>query len=398
MTKSIILYCVSYFFFACHQNAEISQDKPPVQNSEAQTVENQQIRMEKVSEIYLKENEKAYIGTIEKIKVDANRIYLLDKSLKQVLIFSMAGEFVRALGRSGEGPGEFRFLYTMDVKDHLIACFDQGTRRITLFDTSGVFIRSFGTQSQKSVPQGNCVAITQRHTLLHSQEPKRLPKNQWLSYSYPWLICEFDTLGNVLSYYGKFNEQIVGDKLEKPLTEFKWSFPHFIASGNSQTYLWFNNIPIVVEYEKNNAVFKTFNVATPITKPKWVEKNKKKAEKYLNTKEKMNLAIQRIKNQHYIVTFLMEIAYVDKYSLLLTLQTEEERRGISHWTRSHHLSAYDVNTGYRLMIDMPLQPEPETSVMFQSITVDADGFVYCIQSDQPDNFVIAKYEIVREEI
>ena len=401
MTKSTILYCVSYFFFACHQNAEISQDKPPVQNSEAQTVENQQIRMKKISEIYLKENEKAYIGTIEKIKVDANRIYLMDKSLKQVLIFSMAGEFVRAFGRSGEGPGEFRFLYTMDVKDHLIACFDQGNRRMTLFDTSGVFIRSFGTQSQKSVPSGNRIAITQHYTILHCQKPKGLPKKQWQSYSYPYLICEFDTLGNVLSHHGKFNQQIVGDKLEKPLTEFKWSFPHFIATRDSQTYLWFNNLPVVVEYDKRHSVSKVFNVATPITKPKWVDKeaeNDKEAEKYLSRKEKMNLAIQRIKNQHYIVTFLMEIAYVDKYSLLLTLQTEEERRGLSLWTRSHHLSAYDVNTGYRLVIDMPLQPEPEASVMFQSITVDADGFVYCIQNDQPDNFVIAKYEIIREEI
>ena len=398
MTKTIILFCVSCFFFSCNQNAEMLQDKPSLQNSAAQITENHQIRMKKNSEIRLKENEKAYIGTIQKIKVDENRIYLMDNSLKQILIFSLEGEFVRAFGRSGEGPGEFRFLYTMDVKDNLIACFDQGNRRMTLFDTSGVFIRSFGTQSKKSVPSGNRIAITRHYTILHCQKPKGLPKMQWLSYSYPYLICEFDTLGNVLSHHGKFNQQIVRDKLDKPLTEFKWSFPQFIATRDSLTYLWFDNLPIVVEYDKSHAVSKVFNVATPITKPQWVDKDdEKNAEKLrnLSKEERRKLVIEKIKKDHSTTTQMYDIAYVDTHSILLTLQTEEVRRGLDR-TRTHYLSAYDVNTGHRLMTDMPLQSE--TQLTEQSIAVDPDGFVYCIQNDQPDNFVIAKYEIVREEI
>ncbi|MDE0555038.1 MAG: 6-bladed beta-propeller [Candidatus Poribacteria bacterium] len=395
MPKAIILFCASCLFFACNQNADVSQNKPSLQPLVSKTENLKKTRIEKISEIHLKENEKAYIGAIKKIKVDENRIYLMDKSLKQILVFSFDGEFIRALGRSGEGPGEFRFLYTMDIKDHLIACFDQGTRRITLFDTSGVFIRSFGTQSQKSVPSGNCVAITPHHTILHCHEPKKYPKKQWLSHTYPYLICEFDSLGNVLSHYGKFNQQIVGDKLDKPLTEFEWSFPHFIASGNSQTYLWFANIPLVVKYDESNEISKAFNVATPITKPKWVDKDRKKKEeemRHLSNKEKMMLAIQLMKNDHSTTTQMYDIAYVDKHKILLTLQTEEERRDFPHWTRTRYLSAYDVHTGQRLMTDIPLQSKYET------LAVDQDGFFYCIQSDKPDNFVIAKYEIIRGEI
>ena len=400
MIKSIILFCSSYFFFSCNQNAEISQDKPPLQNSATQTVENQQIRMEKTSEIYLKENEEDYIGTILKIKVDANRIYLMDRSRKQILIFSMTGEFIRALGRSGEGPGEFRYLYTMDVKDNLVACFDQGNLRMTLFDTSGVFIRSFGTRSQKSVPQGNCVAITQHHTILHCQQPTALTREQDLAHTYPYLICEFDTLGNVLSHYGKFNQQIVnqqiiGNKIDKPFTEFKWSFPRFITGGDSHTYLYFYNIPVVVKYGESHAVSKVFNVETPITKPQWVDKNAEKLQ-HLSPEARRELALQRMKSEHSIKTFISDVAYIDKYSILLVLQTEEVRRGIFDQTRSYYLSAYDVNTGHRLMTDMPLPSD--TPIMYQRLAVDVDGFVYCIQNDQPDNFVIAKYEITREEI
>ncbi len=248
--KAIILFCSSCLFFSCNQNAEISQDKTPLQGLAAQTVERRKIRMEKVQEIHLKENEEDYIGTIMKMRVDENRIYLMDKSLKQVLIFSIAGEFVRALGRSGQDPGEFRYLYTMDVKDNLVACFDQGNLRITLFDTSGVFTRSFGTRSQKSVPQGNCVAITPHHTILHCQQPTKLTKEQDLAHAYPWLICEFDTLGNVLSHHGKFNQRIVGDKIDKPFTEVKWSFPRFITSEDSQTYLYFFTSRLLLDTTK----------------------------------------------------------------------------------------------------------------------------------------------------
>ena len=393
MKKEALYLCFFLFLGGCQPEQELS-----TQDSVAQIIENQKIGMEKVSEIHLKENEEDYIGTIQRIRVDANRIYLMDKSHKQILIFSMTGTFIRALGRSGEGPGEFRYLYTMDVKDDLVACFDQGNLRMTLFDTSGVFITSFGTQSRDSTPLGNCVVITPHHTILHCQQPIKLTKEQDVAHNYPWLICEFDTLGNVLSHHGKFNQQIVnrqviGDKIDKSFTEFKWSFPSFITSKDSQTYLYFYNLPIVVEYDESHAVSKVFNVATPITKPQWV-KNEKKLQ-HLSPEARRELALQRMKSEHSIKTFISDIAYIDKHSLLLVLQTVEERRGIKR-TRSYYLSAYSLNSGHRLMTDRPLTSE--TPIMYQRLAVDAEGFVYCIQSDKPDNFVIAKYKIIREEI
>ena len=399
MSKSFLLFCAACLLFACNQNPKIPQDKLPLQNSAGQKVEKQQIRMEKVSEIQLKDNKENYIGTIQGIRVDANRIYLMDKSRKQIMIFSMAGEFVRALGRSGEGPGEFRYLYTMDVKGDLVACFDQGNLRITLFDTSGVFLRSFGTRIQDSIPLGNCVAITQHHTILHCQQPTALTREQDLVRDYPWLICEFDTLGNVLSHYGKFNQRIVnqqitGDKIDKPFTDFKWSFPRFIINDDSQTFLYIINIPVVVRYDESHAISKVFNVATSITKPKWNDKNAEKFQ-HLSPEAKAKLALQRMKNEHSVTTHITDIALVDKYSILLVLQAEEGRPGIDR-ARAHYLSAYNVNTGHRLMTDMPLQSDK--SVFLQRLAVDPDGFVYCIQNDKPDNFVIAKYKIIREEI
>ena len=392
MPKVIILFCFCGLFLACNENTEIAQDKLPLPHSGVRTAKKEKVRMEKVGEILLREDNEVHIGTVKKLRVDENHVFLMDTSLKQILMFSLEGEFIRTLGRRGGGPGEFRYLYTMDVKNNLVACFDQGNFRITLFDTSGVFIRSFGTQRSESVPLGNCVAITQHHTILHCQQPAKLTREQDLAHSYPWLICEFDTLGNVLAHRGEFNPQIVANKIEKKISEFRWSFPQFITSRNSQTYLWFSNIPVVVRYDQTDTVSNVFNVTTPITKPRWVNKNVDEFQ-HLTSTDRKRLAIQRrIKKKDYSVTTqIYDIGYVDKHSILLILQTEDAR------PRTHYLSAYDINTGHSLMADLRI-PASGRQPTYQRIAVDPAGFVYCIQNDEPDNFVIAKYKIVREEI
>ncbi|MEJ2721406.1 MAG: 6-bladed beta-propeller, partial [bacterium] len=55
------------------------------------------------------DDEDEFFGVISQIQTDeAGDIYLLDSQLNQVKIFSPDGEFIRDIGREGEGPGEFR--------------------------------------------------------------------------------------------------------------------------------------------------------------------------------------------------------------------------------------------------------------------------------------------------
>ncbi len=55
------------------------------------------------------EDEDAFFGVIETIDIDRDgNVYLLDGQLHQVMIYSPDGEFIRTIGREGEGPGEFR--------------------------------------------------------------------------------------------------------------------------------------------------------------------------------------------------------------------------------------------------------------------------------------------------
>ena len=55
------------------------------------------------------DDEDEFFGVISTIMTDdAGQVYLLDTQLSTVKIFSPNGEFVREIGREGEGPGEFR--------------------------------------------------------------------------------------------------------------------------------------------------------------------------------------------------------------------------------------------------------------------------------------------------
>lgn len=55
------------------------------------------------------DNEDEFFGVIADIEIDdAGNVYLLDSQLAEVKIYDKDGNFINAIGREGEGPGEFR--------------------------------------------------------------------------------------------------------------------------------------------------------------------------------------------------------------------------------------------------------------------------------------------------
>lgn len=55
------------------------------------------------------DDENEFFGVLVQLLVDgAGNVYLLDQMLNEVKIFSPEGEYLRTIGREGEGPGEFR--------------------------------------------------------------------------------------------------------------------------------------------------------------------------------------------------------------------------------------------------------------------------------------------------
>jgi len=73
----------------------------------------------------------------------ASELWVLDLEDNEVRVFSEAGQFLRALGRKGNGPGEFDMPTDMDVLGERVYVADGGNRRVQILDKKGAYLEGF---------------------------------------------------------------------------------------------------------------------------------------------------------------------------------------------------------------------------------------------------------------
>lgn len=85
------------------------------------------------------DDEDEFFGVINRITTDAaGNVYILDNQLTEVKIYDAAGNFVRSIGREGEGPGEFRAPVDMFLTvDDKVAVVQVAPGRIVLLTKEG---------------------------------------------------------------------------------------------------------------------------------------------------------------------------------------------------------------------------------------------------------------------
>lgn len=71
------------------------------------------------------------------VRMDDGTIVVMESGTNQIRLFDSGGRFVRNLGRTGEGPGEFTFLTEMWVSGDTIFGFCNLQKRIAVFDRGG---------------------------------------------------------------------------------------------------------------------------------------------------------------------------------------------------------------------------------------------------------------------
>lgn len=82
---------------------------------------------------------------LEPTDVDADEvgnIYVLDRKAVQIKVFDSQGKFIRAIGKSGQGPGEFQrpAYFQVTPQDNILVS-DYASKKITIFNLDGQFIR-----------------------------------------------------------------------------------------------------------------------------------------------------------------------------------------------------------------------------------------------------------------
>jgi hypothetical protein len=80
-------------------------------------------------------------GDISDIEVDADgRLYVFDRQAQDVRVFNPDGSYVRTIGRSGRGPGEFIANGIAIDSAERLWVFNQGNMRYSVFDSAGALV------------------------------------------------------------------------------------------------------------------------------------------------------------------------------------------------------------------------------------------------------------------
>jgi hypothetical protein len=77
------------------------------------------------------------------INYDAQNLYVLDLEEDGIKVFAKTGDFKSAIGREGQGPGEFEMPTDLDILDGKLYVADSGNSRIQIFESKGRYLASF---------------------------------------------------------------------------------------------------------------------------------------------------------------------------------------------------------------------------------------------------------------
>ncbi len=80
-----------------------------------------------------------YNGLGLRLDEDGN-LFIADRGNDRIAMFDPDGRFVRGFGREGEGPGEFRWVDILEVRDGIVSAWDNQLDRTTRFRIDGTLL------------------------------------------------------------------------------------------------------------------------------------------------------------------------------------------------------------------------------------------------------------------
>ncbi len=169
-------------------------------------------------------------------------------------VFSKSGEFVRKIGRSGQGPGEINtvFRITSDKKNNIIFCNDQGNGRISSFDVNGEFKSIIRTLLRP-------YDIEYIDGIMHTFEYNRVKKS---------LFSMYDSAGVLIKTYGEIFDNNI------PENRFSSSLYSRVSldSDENHFYALYSYIPFIGIYSHEGEFIKRLSIDVEEIKERY-EKN-----------------------------------------------------------------------------------------------------------------------------
>jgi len=130
--------------------------------------------------------------------VDQNEnIYISDWQDKAIKAFDKSGEYIRTIGRKGEGPGEFKSISSLTfLPDGRLLVMDSSSRRANIFNSSGKFVESYQWKKRFGrlhlTTNSSCTLSV---SILEGERPLEERKH---------FVKEFDFKGQEILSFGEF--------------------------------------------------------------------------------------------------------------------------------------------------------------------------------------------------
>ncbi len=145
--KNIVLITGLLFLFVnCKKEKNtsltvtVNKDVPEVKNNNISIKFSQAKSKIKLSDIVIKESfevipletkENSLIGNIDKVVFTDDYIFVFDwLSSRAIFQFDTSGNFIRKIGKQGQGPGEYLMIYDFDVYNNKLIVLDMGYKLI----------------------------------------------------------------------------------------------------------------------------------------------------------------------------------------------------------------------------------------------------------------------------
>lgn len=156
MKKILYILSIPILFISCNKQVSI------IRNLEVLDCTN--LKVEKSLDIsdkfncktvFLETTSECVIGSIKKILIKNNYIYVFDKNVsKSLFVFDMSGKYLFKISPYGRGQGECMFLTDFDIYKNNIVFLSGFDRKLLLYDLKGNFekeikLESFGNKNLK---------------------------------------------------------------------------------------------------------------------------------------------------------------------------------------------------------------------------------------------------------
>lgn len=148
--KKTILYIIGIFlcFYSCSKPKPISQKGTKYVKVKVNVFDNHKILKTQIKENYivkLETNNDCLIGDINRLRVDDDRIFILDSKISEKLfVFNKSGKYLFNVGKKGQGPGEYYSIndFFIDKKEKKIIIYDANQRNLHYYNWDGKYVKT----------------------------------------------------------------------------------------------------------------------------------------------------------------------------------------------------------------------------------------------------------------